>query len=307
MALVKNLQDWWRDTLKATYPQGPGQAGTVLGITPNNIPIGATPELYVRGNQGNQLPGINPNMFIQGNPNATLPRPRESLNLSGVNPNNFLQGNPNARIPAGTTTPNPTTQTPAPTTGGGAKGYNYINDPSYQFRMQEGLRGILGQASARGMLGSGRTLRELLRYGSDYASQEFQNEYLRRLGLAQLGMQAAGTQLGGANVPIPGVAGIGNLTIPQTQQTAFNFGPLGAAGGLFQGAGQGYGQAGQFQAAGQLGSTQAWQNTLSGLGNIFGYRQGGTTPASPSLTNTFGANIFSSPQTSGNFPGLGIY
>lgn len=56
--------------------------------------------------------------------------------------------------------------------------------PGYQFRLAQGLEGIDRNASAKGLLGSGNRLMELMRYGQDYASQEFGNEIGRLSGLA---------------------------------------------------------------------------------------------------------------------------
>lgn len=52
-------------------------------------------------------------------------------------------------------------------------------DPSYEFRRNEGIRGIERNASARGMQLSGATLRALNRYNSDLASQEYGNAFAR--------------------------------------------------------------------------------------------------------------------------------
>lgn len=52
-------------------------------------------------------------------------------------------------------------------------------DPSYQFRLNEGL-GAVQQASAnQGNLLSGATLKALNNYAQDYASQEYHNAYNR--------------------------------------------------------------------------------------------------------------------------------
>ena len=55
-------------------------------------------------------------------------------------------------------------------------------DPGYQFRLSEGEKAIERSAAARGMLQSGRTLKELERYGQGVASQEFENAYSRAFG-----------------------------------------------------------------------------------------------------------------------------
>lgn len=56
---------------------------------------------------------------------------------------------------------------------------DFVKDPGYQFRMDEGTRALEGSASARGGLLSGRTGKELERYGEDYASGEYSNAYNR--------------------------------------------------------------------------------------------------------------------------------
>jgi hypothetical protein len=63
-------------------------------------------------------------------------------------------------------------------------------DPSYQFRLGEGLKALDRQAAARGGLISGGALKAAQRYGQDFASQEFGNAYNRLAGLAGVGQTA---------------------------------------------------------------------------------------------------------------------
>ena len=58
-------------------------------------------------------------------------------------------------------------------------GQDIYNDPSYQFRLQQGQDAIQSSAAARGGLLSGATLKALQGYGQDMASQEYQNAYNR--------------------------------------------------------------------------------------------------------------------------------
>lgn len=87
----------------------------------------------------------------------------------------------------------------------GLDNFDVTKDPSYQFRMSEGMKALNAAASARGLSNSGRTLKELTRYGQDYASQEYGNAYNRQLGLANMGYGAAQglaglqTNMGNAN------------------------------------------------------------------------------------------------------------
>lgn len=56
---------------------------------------------------------------------------------------------------------------------------DFQRDPGYDFRMQEGMKALERSAAARGGLGSGGTLKALIRYGQDFASNEYQNAYNR--------------------------------------------------------------------------------------------------------------------------------
>lgn len=62
------------------------------------------------------------------------------------------------------------------------------SDPSYQWRLGQGLEALENSAAARGGLLSGNTGRALQDYGQNAASQEYQNEFsrwLQRLGIGQ--------------------------------------------------------------------------------------------------------------------------
>jgi len=56
---------------------------------------------------------------------------------------------------------------------------DFTKDPGYQFRMDEGQRGLEAGAAARGGLLNGGTLKALTRYGQDFASNEYSNAYNR--------------------------------------------------------------------------------------------------------------------------------
>lgn len=55
------------------------------------------------------------------------------------------------------------------------------NDPGYQFEMQQGQDAIQGSAAARGLLRSGRTLKDLASYAQGLASQRAGDAYTRDL------------------------------------------------------------------------------------------------------------------------------
>jgi len=52
-------------------------------------------------------------------------------------------------------------------------GQKLYDDPGYQFRLDEGLKGMQNTGAARGMQLSGAQMKGLNRYGQDYASNEF--------------------------------------------------------------------------------------------------------------------------------------
>jgi hypothetical protein len=56
---------------------------------------------------------------------------------------------------------------------------DFEKDPGYEFRRSEGEKAVEASAAARGVLGSGGTLKGLDRYNQDYASGEFSNAYNR--------------------------------------------------------------------------------------------------------------------------------
>lgn len=60
-------------------------------------------------------------------------------------------------------------------------GVTEVNDPGYQFRLQQGLNAYQNSAAARGKLVSGDTAKGLNDYAQNSASGEFQNVYNRAL------------------------------------------------------------------------------------------------------------------------------
>jgi hypothetical protein len=57
---------------------------------------------------------------------------------------------------------------------------SWQTDPGYEFRLSEGNKALNAAAAARGLSNSGRTLKELTRYGQDYSSNEYNNVYNRQ-------------------------------------------------------------------------------------------------------------------------------
>jgi hypothetical protein len=111
----------------------------------------------------------------------------------------------------------------------------FTASPDYQFRRDEGMRGIEQGAAARGGALSGNALRALSGFNSNMASTEFGNFYERMARLAGLGGAAT------------------NNAIGMGQNYANNAGNAAMA-------------AGSARASGVLGQANSWGNALSGLG-----------------------------------------
>jgi hypothetical protein len=122
-------------------------------------------------------------------------------------------------------------------------------DPGYQFRLSEGMKGLERSAAARGGLLSGGTLKGIQRYGQDMASQEYQNAFNR--------YQAERT---GTLNPFQSMAG-------QGQSTANTLGTLGA--NYANQAGEAYQGAANARASGYVGQANAIGGTIGNLSNQY--------------------------------------
>ena len=118
-------------------------------------------------------------------------------------------------------------------------------DPSYAFRMSEGMKALERSAAARGGLLSGATLKGIQRYGQDLASTEYQNAFNRfqaeRAGTLNPFQALAGTAQSSANVlgQQAGVLGqqLGSNIIGAGNAQAA--GTIGSANAIASGVGQG--------------------------------------------------------------------
>lgn len=135
-------------------------------------------------------------------------------------------------------------------------GQDIYDDPSYQFRLQQGQDSIQSGAAAQGGLLSGATQKALLSYGQEAASQEYNNAYNRfnadqtnqynrlanLVGMGQnaaaqtgnAGMQTAqavaSNTMAGANAQAANQITQGNIKAGNMQQL---LGLAGTVGGLF--------------------------------------------------------------------------
>lgn len=133
-------------------------------------------------------------------------------------------------------------------------------DPSYKFRLGEGLKALDRQAAARGGLISGAALKAAGRYGQDFASQEYGNAYNRLAAMAGIG-QTATNQLG-ANAG-QYATGAGGLMTDAARARASGY--MGSANALSQELGR------YMQYSSNQDFLNAYKNRLAGGGSTGGY------------------------------------
>lgn len=131
----------------------------------------------------------------------------------------------------------------APKVAAGPGEFDPEKDPGYQFGYQEFVeKPRLRGASARGDLGGGRTMKELTRYASDYATTKYDN-FLDRWYKSL--------------TPLQSLSGVGQTTGQQMGQNAIATG---------QSIGQNQLAAGDARATGYINQGNIWGNVASGLG-----------------------------------------
>lgn len=144
--------------------------------------------------------------------------------------------------------PAATTTSPPPGLGYGALlrpfgMSDFQADPGYQFRQQEGEKGLQRARAASGGLGSGAFLKDAMRFNQGLATDEYGRSFDRyRLNQGDTFNRLAS------------LAGIGQTATNQTSAAAGNFGSQ--IGSNIIGAGNA-------RAAGQVGSANAWNNAIS--------------------------------------------
>lgn len=126
---------------------------------------------------------------------------------------------------------------------------NFVQDPGYQFRMDEGRKALERGASARGNLLGGATQKALTRYGQDYASGEYGNAYNRF-------MSNRGTRFN----QLASLAGIGQTA--QSQLGQFGTNTANQVSGNLMNLGGG-------QSAAYLSQGNALQGATNSLGNAW--------------------------------------
>lgn len=152
-------------------------------------------------------------------------------------------------------------------------------DPGYAFRLSEGMKALDRTAASRGGLLSGANLKGAQRYGSDLASQEYQNAYNRY----QANRAAQAQEYGNAYnrfqterintlAPLQSLAGVGQSASQQAQQASQNYatGATGSLANFASAQGSNIIGAGNARASGYVGGANALG---SGLGQGLNFYQ----------------------------------
>ena len=113
----------------------------------------------------------------------------------------------------------------------------FYTSPGYQFRLDQGMKGMQNSAAGRGILNSPRTLQALNDYAQNMASGEYQNYFQNMFNLGQQGQQGANSlgqfagQLSGLNSGL--YQNLGSIYNQKNQATGLsNQGILGGLAGL---------------------------------------------------------------------------
>ncbi len=179
-------------------------------------------------------------------------------------------------------------------------------DPGYQFMLDQGTQALERSAASRGLLGSGGTLKSLTRYAQGLAGTEFQNAYNRALTTFGTNRQSAMDRLSG----YAGLAGMGQGANAMLLNSLQNYGNT-TSGNLMGGAeysgnagltaaqiaGQALTGGAAAQAAGTIGSANAWNAGLGGVGNAAQY-YGLSNLMNPGSSSTYNPLTFVPPNAS---------
>jgi hypothetical protein len=152
-------------------------------------------------------------------------------------------------------------------------------DPGYAFRLSEGMKALDRTAASRGGLLSGATLKGAQRYGSDLASQEYQNAFNRyQANRAQQAQEYGNafnrfqTERTNTLAPLQSLAGVGQSAAQQAQQASQNYatGATNTLGNYGNAAASNIIGAGNARASGYVGGANALS---SGLGQGLNFYQ----------------------------------
>lgn len=182
----------WMTTGKAAL----SQIEKLLGLSPAaTAPAGQTPQ--PAGQSAQQSTGYQaPMQAVEGG------RPQRMADRFGGQVSDYTGGGQATTQPVGTPTqvPQNALGTTTPAAGQAGQYDGFYNSPGYQFRLGEGQRQLNTGLASRGQLFSGDAGREAIKYGQNFASNEY-NTYLNQLfNAAGMGQTSTGqSNAAGAN------------------------------------------------------------------------------------------------------------
>jgi len=147
-------------------------------------------------------------------------------------------------------------------------GEDLLNEPGYQFGLNEGRRTVDQSAAARGSLFSGKTLRDLVQFGQDYGGTKYGEAFNRDAANKNRKFSMLSSLSGGG---ASAASDLGQAGMTSASNIA----------GLLTGAGNA-------QAAGIMGSANAWQNAIGTGTNALLTQRYINQLARPSTGNVWG-------------------
>lgn len=241
---------------RAIGTQAVNALGSMYGYTPYQEPAQVAPPMtapqgFTR--TGFSIPGMGGSQFIM---RGGQDMPNRGFN-EGMPPGTSGMFDPSGKMSISGGPQSPGSQT-------GVDYSAFIASPDYNFRREEGMRGIENSFAARGGAASGNALRALAEFNSGLASGEFGNYFNRQASLAGIGQTAVGQS---------GSAGM---------QTGANIGNALIAGG-------------NARASGIVGQSNALSGGLANALNAWQYFRGGGYPG-------YGGGQWGSPPYGGRTP-----
>lgn len=128
-------------------------------------------------------------------------------------------------------------------------GADLMSDPGYQFGMKQGQDAVTAKMKSIGMGASGATLKDLMRFGQDYAGTKYNEGFNRD----QVNKQSIYNMLAG-------ISGTGQVAGNQLATQGANAG---------QNVASLIGRGANAQAAGTVGSANAWTNAAQNIGDLW--------------------------------------
>lgn len=169
---------------------------------------------------------------------------------TGDSDTNWIDQQVRARLPAGGNTGDGKYGSLLRSFGLGDLNKDVVYNTGLQFGLDEGNKAIERNATRFGNLDSGATLKALSRFGNDYGTTKAQGAYDRFMGDKTFTMNS-----------LLGTTGVGQNAVALDAQTGANMAQAIGGANMAQG---------NAQAAGQIGSANAWSGALGGVANALG-------------------------------------